>query len=689
MTDAPRHSNVPPPFDCATGSGKTALIYIPLMVREGTMSVVISPTNFLQRDMVSSMQKKNIPSIAINTDTLNAASLTLPARNLWSEAKAGAHRLIFIGPEMMKSVEYHAFIADKNVRSRLAQFTVDELHVADEWGVEFRKDFQDIATMRARLPDHTTFVGLSASIEPGRQYEACVKLMGFRPGFHLEKQDCERRNVALIVRVIKHTSSGLIFLDLDFLVPPGILKASDAPKYLVFVQTIDQGHRLVNYLRSLLPLHLQKDARKLIRHHHSMACPECKAEGMESLYKCGETMSSAAAVLQRAGRPVRERGTNGVAYVYVSKANMAEAMTYLNSAAGKADKRVLHAKDPTSHIRDIIPSEETAAADSDTTPTPRNLDNLPGLAAAGEHPAISSATKKKGNVTSAVSSKPGHRTCSSLLLIFAAHARDRCIQRQINMIYDNPGVDADCGRCSSCVGDKIPCPRPRETGDSSASAVSTAAGEDGDPELDKVPGFMKPQTKDLKGIAEKLEMSARKFRWMEPMGVDALLVSSRIFLPPSVVGSITSSFLLITSKEILMERVCDWTYKDKYGDMLWEVVNPLVSELSHELITRHNITLEKQRDARLHKWIVSTGLDHIKKVQLKLPPPPPPAEDPVPQTPPPLTATIPPTIFYSPSKQSNPLKRKISRQGKGSSKRQKKSVSMLSLTMHQEKVSRS
>ncbi|KAK6984416.1 P-loop containing nucleoside triphosphate hydrolase protein [Favolaschia claudopus] len=500
--------------------------------------------------------------------------------------------------------------------------------------------------------------------------------MGFRPGFHLEKQDCERRNVALIVRVIKHTSSGLIFLDLDFLVPPGIFKASDAPKYLVFVQTIDQGHRLVNYLRSLLPLHLQKDARKLIRHHHSMACPECKAEGMESLYKCGEDrdclvhvstdvltvgvdipglagvvifdkMSSAAAVLQRAGRPVRERGTNGVAYVYVSKANMAEAMTYLNSAAGKADKRVLHAKDPTSHIRDIIPSEETAAADSDSTPIPGSSNDLPGLAAA-EHPATSSATKKKGNVTS-VSSKPGHRTCTSLLLIFAAHARDRCIQRQINMIYDNPGVDADCGRCSSCVGDKIP--RPRETAEStSASAVSTAAGEDGDPELGKLPGFMKPQTKDLKGIAEKLEMSARKFRWMEPMGVDALLVSSRIFLPPRVVSSITSSFLLITSKEILMERVCDWTYKDKYGDMLWEVVNPLVSELSHELVTRHNITLEKQRDARLHKWIVSAGLDHIQKVQLKLPPPPPPAdsEDPVPQTPPPLTATVPPTIFYSP-----------------------------------------
>ncbi|KAK7041262.1 hypothetical protein R3P38DRAFT_2497600, partial [Favolaschia claudopus] len=101
----------------------------------------------------------------------------------------------------------------------VAQFTVDELHLADEWGADFRKGFQVIPTMRARLPDHTTFVGLSATIEPGRQYAACVRLMGFRPGFHLEKRDCERRNIALIVRVIKYTSSGLVFLDLDFLVP--------------------------------------------------------------------------------------------------------------------------------------------------------------------------------------------------------------------------------------------------------------------------------------------------------------------------------------------------------------------------------------------------------------------------------------------------------------------------------------
>ncbi|KAJ7090180.1 P-loop containing nucleoside triphosphate hydrolase protein, partial [Mycena belliarum] len=183
-----------------TGAGKSTLISVPVIVREGTISVVVAPTNFLQRDMVASMQKKNISCVAINSETLTEAALVSPPRDLWAEAKTGVHWIIFIGPETMRKPAYKDFIRNGNVRARLAQFTVDELHVADEWGVEFRVEFQDIPTMRAWLPPHTTFVGLSATIEPGRQFGSCLKLMAFQPGFHLEKQDCERRDITMIVR---------------------------------------------------------------------------------------------------------------------------------------------------------------------------------------------------------------------------------------------------------------------------------------------------------------------------------------------------------------------------------------------------------------------------------------------------------------------------------------------------------
>ncbi|KAJ7165026.1 P-loop containing nucleoside triphosphate hydrolase protein [Mycena filopes] len=544
---------------------------------------------------VASMLKKGISSIAINSDTLTAASLAVPKRDLWEEAKTGAHRLIFIGPEMMKTAAFQAFITNKNVRARLGQFIVDELHVADEWGVEFRKDFQDISTMRARLPEHTVFVGLSASIEPGRQYEACVKLMGFRPGFHLEKLDCERRNVSIIIRPIKYTSSGHEFRDLDWLVRPGLVRVAGEPKYLVFLQEIEPGHRVCHYLRSLLPAHLRKDAHRLIRHHHSIACDQCKSEGMDALYKCGDDrdclihistdvltvgvdipglkaviifgkIASLSSAVQRAGRPVRERGTSGFAYFYVTKADMADAMAYETNA---------------------VAATSTAAKSKTSTKT-KEVPGQVGIA------------------------KPGRRTCTSLLLVFAAHACDRCVTRQINMIYANPGVVKDCGRCSSCLGDVVP--EARELAPSTRAEVAIVEAEG-----PKVPGWMKPQAKDLKSVTEQLEKAVRSIRWSQPRRPDALLVGASVLFPPTISSTITTDFLLITSHDIYKARIQHWRYASEYGEALWETVKLLAFRLRKDLASRHEEALEKQRAARLHKSLVAVGLGSVTRVVLKLP----------------------------------------------------------------------
>ncbi|KAJ7083314.1 hypothetical protein B0H15DRAFT_802794 [Mycena belliarum] len=529
----------------------------------------------------------------------------------------------------MRKPAYKDFIRNGNVRARLAQFTVDELHVADEWGVEFRVEFQDIPTMRAWLPPHTTFVGLSATIEPGRQFGSCTKLMAFQPGFHVEKQDCEHRDITMIVRPIKYTSSGLEFRDLDWTVPLDLTKASDVAKLLIFVQSIDGGHRLVLYLRSLLPPHLQNDAHRLIRHHHSLACPDCKTEGLDSLYKLGDDrdclihvstdvltvgvdipglatvisygkMTSASGVQQQAGRPARERGSTGKAYIYVTKADMVDALAYIKSDTGKLDKRVLTAKDPTSHVRAPVVPEDSTEGTGDAVDTAGSAAAHPqaegALTSTTQSVTVPKKSKKLKAVTAApgVVAKPGARTCSSLLLIFAAASRGLCVIRQTNMIYGNPGVDRDCGRCSSCIGDSVLEPRPKPT--------RSADGEQEivDPAAEKVPAYMKPQLKDLKAVTEKLEASARVIQWSQPHGPDALLIGARIFLPPSVITAITTDFFLITSEEIFRCRVRDWKYAEDYTQALWNVTKVIVADLSKQLKTRHEEALEKQRDARVH-----------------------------------------------------------------------------------------
>ncbi|CAK5263211.1 unnamed protein product [Mycena citricolor] len=644
----------------ATGAGKSALIYIPLMVRDGTMSIVVSPTNCLQRDMARGMQKKGITCLAINSETLTAALLMEPPRDLWAMARSGLYRLVCLGPETLKSSQFDEFILDGNVRARLGLFAVDELHLGDEWGADFRPDFRVIASMNARCPEHTTHLGLSASIEPGRQLRACIRLMGLRPGYHIEKKDCERHTISLFMRPIKYTTSGLVFRDLDWLVPQELDRPSDVPKRLVFVQSIEQGHRVVLYLRTLLPRHLKPMAKTIIRHHHSLACPDCKVESMNMLYESGEDrnclihvstdvltvgvdipalsdvvifgkIGSLSTLVQRAGRPARERGSTGCAYVYVAKSDLNEAQSYIASEEGKRDHRTLKIKDTTSHVEEVHMGEGSnrRSSASHTQQVDGNVEQDGGeeqddqCVEGRTDPIIPSHPTSCLSAT--LADKPTHTkskvidraSSTSLLLVFAAYLTHRCISRQLNMIYDNPGVNKDCGRCSSCVGDLIPKPRNLDSENlMPLRAQHLDMHNKAYSSITKLPGWMRLLGRDLKVLRVKILAAARRIQWASSRS-DYMFVSACIFLPPTVMERIvTPEFLLLDSKEAFLAAVGDWKSAEKCGDAMWETVQQLVCEIGQQLKVRHEASLEKQRAARIHKSLVCLGLDKIKRVRL-------------------------------------------------------------------------
>ncbi|KAI0055298.1 P-loop containing nucleoside triphosphate hydrolase protein [Artomyces pyxidatus] len=187
----------------ATGDGKSALIYIPAIARKGTITLVIMPTNFLESDMEKSLKKRGVHALTLNAETLAAA--TRDGRQLWEEAKTGQYPVILLAPETLRTDEFGAFILDAGVRARWGTTVVDESHLVVDWGVGFRPLYLDIWSLRARAPPHHVMVALSASVEPGRQMAAIMTALGFdKDRYHLEKRDCERRNVDLIFRVIIH-----------------------------------------------------------------------------------------------------------------------------------------------------------------------------------------------------------------------------------------------------------------------------------------------------------------------------------------------------------------------------------------------------------------------------------------------------------------------------------------------------
>jgi len=68
------------------------------------------------------------------------------------------------------------------------------MHLVYEWGPDFRPLYGLLAAMRARLPEWTVFVGLTATLKPGRETDSVIQLVGFKDSFHFEKRDCGRRH---------------------------------------------------------------------------------------------------------------------------------------------------------------------------------------------------------------------------------------------------------------------------------------------------------------------------------------------------------------------------------------------------------------------------------------------------------------------------------------------------------------
>ncbi|TFY76799.1 hypothetical protein EWM64_g7210 [Hericium alpestre] len=185
----------------ATGNGKSALIYIPALVRPHTITVVVEPTNFLEEAMAENLRAKGLMSVVINRDTLLKA--TLEGQDLWQEARACKYQIIALSPELLRSPEFSVMISTPYFRALWRVLAIDEAHLTDKWGADFRPLYEDIWSIRPCGPEHLTVVALSASVEPEGQTRHILQHLGFTEGtYHMDQRDCEHRNMDLVFRTV-------------------------------------------------------------------------------------------------------------------------------------------------------------------------------------------------------------------------------------------------------------------------------------------------------------------------------------------------------------------------------------------------------------------------------------------------------------------------------------------------------
>lgn len=148
-------------------------------------------------------------------------------------------------------------------------------------------------------------------------------------------------------------------------------------------------------------------------------------------------------------------------------------------------------------------------------------------------------------------------------------------------------------------------------------------------DLALVPQHMRLSRKDTDEVIAKLKVEVRRMRWTCLSHPDRLFLSTRCVLSDQDAKKITQDFHLVTTVQILEQRLIGWRYWDTLGLTLWDVVNRISMEMRGVLKERHEVKLARDRHARQEKkevqeasqareYVEEHGLLHIKCIRLRI-----------------------------------------------------------------------
>ncbi|KAF7970762.1 hypothetical protein HWV62_23100 [Athelia sp. TMB] len=214
----------------ATSDGKSALfgatavilveisqypsLYPPLPRKDKPVSIVITPTKGLSSNIVYELEKLGIKALSYCSEVLTEARKT--GRKLAQEIGDCEWSVICVDPEHFAESEWHTITDNPIFRRNLFQSCVDEAHLINEWGEDFRLKFKLIGSfIRGRLPPRHSICALTATLQPGKATESICDSLGFFPGSFTEvRRSNERPNLQFVLDPLTVGLGGDEFPDL-------------------------------------------------------------------------------------------------------------------------------------------------------------------------------------------------------------------------------------------------------------------------------------------------------------------------------------------------------------------------------------------------------------------------------------------------------------------------------------------
>lgn len=127
--------------------------------------------------------KLGLSALVINSDTTKAA--WEQGENLWITACSGI-TMILLSPEMLSTDGFESLVQDQTFWNRVCALSVDEVHLCNSWGEDFRLCFRQIGFARAHLPKRVVLTLATATLAEGAPSDNIYHFFGLREGkFHL------------------------------------------------------------------------------------------------------------------------------------------------------------------------------------------------------------------------------------------------------------------------------------------------------------------------------------------------------------------------------------------------------------------------------------------------------------------------------------------------------------------------
>lgn len=246
-----------------TGFGKSLIFQlVPFMPDPTGVVIILMPLELLQVEQNAMINR--IP---------NGKAIALTGKNNQKNTRRsianGGYTHIFTSPEIALSKNFKSHILDDHAfSSRLCLLAIDEIHLVEQWGQNFRPLYAEIEKLRKRILHQVPLLGVLATLTKKMQAQVLAK-SGFYPDFRLMKTSLDRPEIMQIHRFMEHSKASC--LDLQFILPPRAKKASDIQKTVIFVNTIAEIRPMIAIIRAWMrKLGYPPGSEKWIRPYYSI-----------------------------------------------------------------------------------------------------------------------------------------------------------------------------------------------------------------------------------------------------------------------------------------------------------------------------------------------------------------------------------------------------------------------------------